>query len=427
MKNKLHFFKIIGILLLTTVLSRCTLWTPDRMEADCPEVLSVTPNGAQAGARVTLTGKNFTADYPHLFTLTIGGEAIAIQSMPNDTTLVFQVPLGIKSGPVHVSRNNSCGGPVTSQVNFRYFYSTASSLTKFAGTVGDKTCNDCFSLPRGMDIQGAILYVADYSRHVVRQVNLSTGAINRLAGVLDSMGYYDSSVGTSAKFTNPSDVAVGAVNEIYVADEGNHCVRKINNDANKGVSTLSGDRMRPSPSNEDPALTSIANAKFIYPKGIATDKQGKVFVTEPSRNRVKYIDQNNGNVTKILTGSPLNLPTGIAFSEKRTAALGSLFLANGNSGRLLNLAINGGYRNTPDVLSNNIYSIPIDAELDSEGTLFVLDQGMKKIVVVYPDNRYNYLELTGIVTPGGVALDESNKTIYVSDEKSNVIYSIKYN
>ena len=121
-------------------------------------------------------------------------------------------------------------------------------------------------------------------------------SVSTIAGT-SSAGHIDGP-GSSARFDNPSGVAVDRQGNIYVADYDNHCIRKI--DPNGNVSTIAGTG---SPGHTDGPGTS---ARFNYPSGVAVDLQGNVYVADYINHRIRKIDP-YGNVTTIAgTGSQGN-------------------------------------------------------------------------------------------------------------------------
>ncbi len=86
--------------------------------------------------------------------------------------------------------------------------------------------------PKGVAIDptGATLYVADSDNSSIRKVNVATGETATLAGgngtTANSAGFVDGS-GTTARFRSPAGVTLGPDGNLYVADTGNHAVRKI--------------------------------------------------------------------------------------------------------------------------------------------------------------------------------------------------------
>jgi sugar lactone lactonase YvrE len=69
------------------------------------------------------------------------------------------------------------------------------------------------------------LYVADSGNHVIRKIS-SSGLVSTLAGKMGETGALDGT-GTAARFRSPEGVAVDGSGNVYVADTGNGLIRKI--------------------------------------------------------------------------------------------------------------------------------------------------------------------------------------------------------
>lgn len=151
------------------------------------------------------------------------------------------------------------------------------------------------------------LVLADTANGLVRRLYLDTGWIERVAGTYRSAGQatsvdpqtgalvtYDVGAITGyagdggdaleAVFDHPSDVAVGANGEIFVADTGNHCVREILPDGSIvrfagrcGTSGADGDG--------GPAL----DATFDSPLGVAVGPDGAVYVADTNNHTIRRI------------------------------------------------------------------------------------------------------------------------------------------
>jgi sugar lactone lactonase YvrE len=105
--------------------------------------------------------------------------------------------------------------------------------------------------------------------------------VTLLAGSLKTPGAQDGR-GEAAGLNYPVNVAADAAGNLYVSDAGNHTIRKITPDGT--VSTLAG-----SPGQEGAADGAGAAARFSYPSGIAVDAAGNVFVADTGNHAVRKI------------------------------------------------------------------------------------------------------------------------------------------
>ncbi len=135
-----------------------------------------------------------------------------------------------------------------------------------------------FSYPSGVAVDSADnVYVADTSNNTIRKIT-PAGVVSTLAGSPGVVGSADGT-GNAARFYQPSGVAVDSAGNIYVADTGNHTIRKI---TPAGVSTLAG------------VVGSFGSAggtgnaaRFYYPSGVAVDSAGNVYVADTSNNTIR--------------------------------------------------------------------------------------------------------------------------------------------
>lgn len=94
------------------------------------------------------------------------------------------------------------------------------------------SCHDLEWHPSGLT-----LYVASSGDHKIYTITVSTSTVNLLAG--STQGYQEG-IGSQARFNTPTGLWLDQKNlELYVADNGNHCIRKVNL-ANQQTALVSG-------------------------------------------------------------------------------------------------------------------------------------------------------------------------------------------
>ncbi|MFN0112780.1 MAG: hypothetical protein ACKVZH_28305, partial [Blastocatellia bacterium] len=132
-----------------------------------------------------------------------------------------------------------------------------------------------------------VVYVADAGNHAIRRVD-SGGAVTTIAGN-GAPGFADGQ-GASASFNNPQGVVFDPITGmIYVADTGNHSIRRIDSGGN--VTTFAGDGTAGFVNGQGAA------ARFNNPKGVAIDNVGKVLVADTGNHAVRSI--NSGLVSTL--------------------------------------------------------------------------------------------------------------------------------
>lgn len=196
-----------------------------------------------------------------------------------------------------------------------------------AGALLDGKGERCFfNDPDGLaaDAQGNV-YVADSGNHAIRKI-IPDGEVVTLAGDGVS-GLVDGSA-SQARFNTPRDVAAASDGTLYVADTLNHVIRKIAKDGTVSALTAPSERaVEVSPGEVVPAGDyrdgKLSEAKFNEPTGLAIDTKGNLYVSDSGNQRIRYIDLQAGIVRTVAGGSSNDDPSAL-FASNALYAEGGL-------------------------------------------------------------------------------------------------------
>ena len=137
-----------------------------------------------------------------------------------------------------------------------------------------------FAYPNGIAINAeGQLFVANTHNNTIRKIDRNNN-VSTIAGT-GIRGYRDD-VGTQAQFAYPNGIAINAAGELFVADTNNNRIRKIDIDNN--VTTIAGDGTG---GYHDGDRTQ---AQFNRPNGIAINVAGELFVSDNWNNSIRKIE-----------------------------------------------------------------------------------------------------------------------------------------
>jgi uncharacterized protein (TIGR03437 family) len=148
----------------------------------------------------------------------------------------------------------------------------------FSGDNGPATSAQ-LSNPRSVAVDSAgNLYFPDVNR--IRKV--SNGVITTVAGNGTQGLGGDHGPAASAQLWDPTGVAVDSAGNLYIADTGNNCIRKVSNGV---ISTVAGNGT-PGFSGDNGPATS---AQLVDPEGVAVDSAGNVYIADSYNNRIRLL------------------------------------------------------------------------------------------------------------------------------------------
>ena len=133
------------------------------------------------------------------------------------------------------------------------------------------------------------IYIADEHNHVVRKVNTS-GIITTIAGNgfgagLSDGGYSgDNGPATAAMLSRPSTVGIDRAGNIYITEFGNNTIRKVT--PSGIISTIAGTGIAGYSGDNGPATAAQFNTDVNCS---AIDAYGNLYIADPNNNRIRRI------------------------------------------------------------------------------------------------------------------------------------------
>ena len=291
----MNFFKIFKAHLLFCVVvffMACSSDNGTPTPTPTPEVSSINPTNGPKTTIVEINGSDFGTD-ESVVTVFFNEVEALVQSVANDKITAI-VPARAFSGSVTVVID----GPTFTGPEFAYIVTDVQVSTLAGSTQGDADgpgADAQFTFPRGVAVGDSFLFVSDGNDRI--RILLENGDTAAFAG---STGGFADGMGANAQFDIPVGVAVDAQLNVYVADAGNHKIRKIT--PSGVVSTLAG-------STEGFADGIGADAQFRFPGGVAVDAVGNVYVADQLNDRIRKIAPNG--VVNTLAGSTEGFADGI--------------------------------------------------------------------------------------------------------------------
>ena len=301
------------------------------------------------------------------------------------------------------------------------------------------------------------LFIADSGNNVVRAVNLSTGVISTVAG--NGTGGYsgDGAAATSARLDDPTGVAADAAGDLFIADSGNNVVREVNLSTG-AISTVAGNGTG-GYRGDGGAATS---AELYDPTGIAVDSAGNCFIADSSNGVVREVNVATGQISTVAgsgtwgysgdggaaTSAELSDPTAVAVDAAGDFFIGdSLHNAvrevDASTGLIQTVVGNGAGDYSGDggaATGAELYN-PLDVAVDSTGNLFVADSNNNVIreinastgviSTVAGSGAWGYSGDGGAATsatlydPMGVALDAAGD-LFIADSGNNVVREVNF-
>ncbi len=161
---------------------------------------------------------------------------------------------------------------------------TIAGKTSVRGNADGTGSAASFSSPTGIAVSGNILYVADAVNNTIRQVT-TAGVVTTFAGgggTGQTISGTSDGTGTAARFNHPSGIAIDGTGNLYVSDSTNNTIRLITPagvvSTFAGVAGVNGDQNG-----------TGSGALFNNPQGLAVDSSNNLYVADTGNSCIRRI------------------------------------------------------------------------------------------------------------------------------------------
>jgi sugar lactone lactonase YvrE len=232
------------------------------------------------------------------------GVIVTIAGRPMEP-IIREMSGGVQDDPLPMDEDDPLGGPtqeVTSRFTqsrdvsgtVRFVTGTQVGAKRFSGD-GGSAVEAQLNFPGAVaiDEQGHV-YIADTMNHRIRKVDANSGLITTIAGTGQKRWSGDGGPAVSAALNEPTALALDQKGRLYIADQSNHRVRRLDLDtgiittvAGTGEAGYSGDGM---PAHE---------AALSGPSGLAIGADGTLYIADTFNGRIRKVDVETSVMTTV--------------------------------------------------------------------------------------------------------------------------------
>jgi len=271
------------------------------------------------------------------------------------------------------------------------------SGTKGNGSNRNSAADKLLRSPAGVAYDSAgNLYIADRNNHMVRRA-AKDGTIQIVAGTGRQGFSGDGAAATQAELDSPSGVGLDSKGNLYIVDSRNHRIRMV--DLSGVITTIAGDGV--AGFSDDDSLATKAHLRS--PEGLSLGPDDTLYIADSGNHRVRKIskaglittvagngEEGFGGDGGIATTAELDTPTSLALDGN-----GQLYIADRDNERIRIVDVNGLIRTVAGSSSHSYVggrgaaasaslTRPNGVAIDSSGNIFVADEGNHRIQQIGP-------------------------------------------
>ena len=303
-----------------------------------------------------------------------------------------------------------------------------------------------FIAPRNIAIDGTgIVYISDFGAHRVYKMT-TDGTLTTLAGT-GTQGYSGDGVASLSLLNYPTALAVDRQGNVYLADSGNHLIRKVVSGqltsigraalptglAFDGVATLYVADHSAAEILEIPLSSGTATAMNVSATDLVYGNNGSLYVADITVARrvsvygASAVIAGPGSLAEgdggPATQARLNHPSGIALDS-----IGNLYIADHGNNRIRRVGLDGtittfagtgtsGNKGDGGAAVLATLNGPSSVRFDAFGNLYIADTGNARIRMVTPGGIILPV-LTGTLSAPSYLIFDKSQNLYIADAKA---------
>jgi len=323
-----------------------------------------------------------------------------------------------------------------------------------------------FRNPQGIALDGSgnTAYIADSVNNVIRKIALSSGAVSTVVGNGSSGLGGDGGLATNALLNTPTGVAVDGAGNLYIADQGNNLIRRVDS-VTQVISTVAGGGTAASGTDQLGDGGPATSAILYGPQSVAVDPAGNLYIADSFHNLVRTVNATSRTITVVAgggtsagsdglgdggaaTSAKLSNPTGLALDSA-----GNLYIADTDYNLIRRVDMttgvitavggngNSGYSGDNGLATSATLTSPQGVFVDAANNIYVADYGnnairqisaaTQKVFTLAGRGSTGYYGDGGnptvafLTNPTSLAVDE-NGNLYIADYGNNVIRAVSY-
>ena len=307
------------------------------------------------------------------------------------------------------------------------------------------------------------LFIADNGNNRVRRIDAVTHLISTVAGIAGTGGYTaDAVAATTSKLNSPIGIAVDASGNIFVGDQNNNRIRRI--DGSTGIiTTIAGNGTAGFSADGSVAVSAMIN----QPRGVAVNSAGDVYFSEGgfTATRVRVVSGTTGIMSTIAgNGTAGYLADGVLANTTEinnprgvyVDALNNVYIADMGNNRIRRVDATTGFISTVAgtgtggagtdgvAATTSKINAPSDVKFDAAGNMYIADVNNGRIRMVNSTGIISTVagNSTGasagdwgpataaavrMAAPVSMAILPNNNYFYISDRTNSRIREVRPN